>query len=366
MEQQQEKIFQLYIQQLTGHLSEEEEAYVQRMLAEDPAFAATWAALEAEGKEMDVQGYLHRVDEQAALQQLQQRSLRPASRKRWLAAAAVLLLLLSGGYFFFRSTPATPPLAQIKPPVQLLLANGRQINLDNDSAVRTVSNATLTTGNNMLRYESADTAMNTLQVPAGASYRLMLSDGTEVWLNAATSMRFPFHFSGGSREVYVSGEAYFKVAKHPQQPFTVHTPLTNIQVLGTAFNVNTYHNGNVRTSLVEGKVITSAANGLQTTLQPGYQSDYSAATGFAASRFDEEEVLSWINGVYYFHHMPLPELAAAASRFYGITIVTDPQKHARTATTGIMERDKLSAFLNDLETTAQVKYSYKDGVLHLE
>lgn len=365
MEQAQEKIFELYLQRLSGTLSAEEERYVQEMLQHDAGFKAQWDQLEQENMTLHTDRYLQQIDSEATLHRIKEErtTRRPVVHlKKWLSAAAILLLTGSGVYYFFvRTTPATSPtvaMQQQKQPVRLLLSNGEKVVLSKDSSTKTIAlnNATLNTSNGALQYSSADTVLNTLDVPAGESYKLTLSDGTEVWLNAATRLRFPFHFGRPAREVYVEGEAYFKVAANAEKPFIVHTALTSVQVLGTAFNINTYQPGIVKTALVQGSVVTKGKTGERQTLQPGIQADYDAGIGFVTSHFDEEEVLSWRTGVYYYHRMPLTTLITAASRFYGMRFVLDKNKEAGQVVTGLMDRNRLEDFLSDLKTTAHIEY----------
>ena len=177
-----------------------------------------------------------------------------------------------------------------KQSVNLVLPDGKTFELSKDGDAETIAldNATIKTDNSTLQYNSADTMQNTLWVPAGESYKIVLSDGTEVWLNAATRLRFPSRFYGKQREVYVEGEAYFKVAKDAAHPFIVHTTLTQVQVLGTSFNINTYEAGNVKTALVEGKVLTKSNDGKSMELTPGYAANYEVAKGFVSGVFDED------------------------------------------------------------------------------
>jgi ferric-dicitrate binding protein FerR (iron transport regulator) len=166
--------------------------------------------------------------------------------------------------------------------------------------------------------------------------------------------------------VEVEGEAFFKVARNPNAPFIVHTSLTEVQVLGTSFNVNTYEKGNVRTALIEGKVVTRRPDGQSLTLDPGYVSEYALSKGFSSTTFEQEDELSWMNGVFYFHDMSIERLAEVASRCYGVHIVLAGDRFAGQSLTGVMERSKLSEFLNDLETTAHIKYYYANKDLYLE
>ncbi|HEY9262404.1 FecR family protein [Chitinophaga sp.] len=364
-----EKIFELYIQRLSGTLSAEEESYVQEQLAQDPAFKAQWDLLVKEDESMNAGGYLQTIDSDTALHAIkeerkEQTPAKVVSIKKFLIAAAMILLLGSSLLvFFFQNKTTTVYYSasavqqQQKKAIRLVMNHGEAIELSKDSTKTiALNNATLNTGNGGLQYTSSDTVQNTLDVPAGENYKLTLSDGTEVWLNAATRLRFPFHFGPSTREVYVEGEAYFNVAKDAQRPFVVRTALNSVQVLGTAFNINTYQAGSVKTSLVSGSVIAHGKGNEKQTLQPGIQADYGAGKGFKTSHFDEEEVSSWRNGVYYYHRMPLVSLIEEATRFYGMRFVIDKDKFAGKSVTGLMDRNRLDDFLSDLKTTAQVEY----------
>jgi len=352
------------------------------MLAENASFSETWQKLEAEGNALNTNSFLAQIDVENDLHALKQKinnAGNPGNKlfslKKLFAVAAVFLLFIAGSYFiFFKKEMITNKEAiaavvqKNKQSVNLLLANGKTFELSKDSVAKTIAldNATINTGNGTLQYNSTDTMQNTLQVPAGERYKILLSDSTEVWLNAATSLRFPFHFYGDQREVYLEGEAYFKVAKDAAHPFIVHTALTQVQVLGTSFNVNTYQTGNVKTALVEGKVLAKSNDGKMMELTPGYEAAYEITKGFVSGEFDEDDVLSWMDGIYYFHNIPVADLAVVASRCYGIKIVLNKNDFTGKSVTGVLNKNKLTDFLTDLETTAHIQYYYSGNELHLK
>jgi transmembrane sensor len=377
-----EQVFQLFMEKLSGNLSPADEVWLRKKLAEDASFKGIWQLLEAEAQQLKADEFLNDLNAAAGLQELkQQLQVPPPSHhkrkgtvKKMLAMAAVLLLVVTGAWFAFfqKETAVTKEkiavlVQQNRQAVNLVLSNGQTIDLDKAGSGQTIAlgNTTLHADDGTLQYTSQDTMQNTLWVPAGENYKIVLSDGTEVWLNAATRLRFPFRFGNAWREVYVEGEAYFKVAKDTRHPFIVHTPLTDVKVVGTAFNVNTYREGNVQTALVEGKVITQSKNGKDLVLDPGYEASFEATKGFATGPFDADEVLSWMNGVYYFHNMPVTELARVASRFYGVNIILDKEKFAGKSITGLMDKNKLINFLSDLEAVAHTTYHFSGKDLYL-
>lgn len=385
-----ERVFQLYMEQLAGVITPEGDALLQEMLAGDPELASFYAGLQKDAASMPLADFLGGVDAGEGLGALRkeislrgetgERSRRVMIR-RTLSAAAVLMIVAAGLWIFLGRSRVLVNKEEISaavekkaPRVYLQTSSGQSIDLNANKSV-VLGNTTLRTGKDELKYTSEDTTENTLSIPAGENYKVVLSDGTEVTLNAASRLRFPFRFGSATREVYLDGEAYFKVAQESRRPFIVHTPLTRINVLGTSFNVNCYDKDRVKTSLVEGKVSTQGNDGGSTAgqpsgdktvvLNPGYASAYVASKGFSTGKFDEDE-LSWIGGVYYFHDMPVADVARIASRCYGIHIVVDEQKFAGKSLSGLMDRRKLSDFLSDVESTIHVKFRYSDSNLYLE
>lgn len=208
---------------------------------------------------------------------------------------------------------------------------------------------------------------STLAVPSTFNYKIRLSDGTQVWLNAETKLRFPFTFPHQTREVYVDGEAFFKVAKKQHQPFIVHTPQTDVLVTGTQFNVNTYNRNAIQTSLVEGAVIAKSAGNRQVHLKPGFEVVYDAQKGFRTAAFDEADVLSWMKGVYYFHNTPLVELAKVLSRWYGIEVhFENAALQNKTFSGELVKQQPLQVFFDHLQLSADVRSLRKDQVVYLK
>ncbi|SHM81519.1 FecR family protein [Chitinophaga jiangningensis] len=359
-------ILQLYITNFSGNATAEEQQLIREKLRTDAAFSATWRELEQEGTALNVEDFVQRMDtQQALLNNYQRRRRRMRMQRMRMAAAAVVMVCIAMGatWYLYRSNPAHQQLNTLavsgKVPIRLQTKNGEVITLDPSDSSHTlrISNAVISSHAGGMSYASTDTAQNSLTVPAGQQYKIVLSDGSEVSLNAATTFRFPFHFSGSSREVYLSGEAYFKIARDPQHPFIVHTASNDIDVLGTTFNINAYPGANVATSLTSGAVMVRNREATtQQLLKPGSQAQYDGNT-FTVQSFEEEEVLAWLDGTCYYHHMNLLELADAASRFYGLQFtIANPQLLQQTFT-GLMKRNSLEDFLSDLKITGNINYT---------
>jgi ferric-dicitrate binding protein FerR (iron transport regulator) len=258
------------------------------------------------------------------------RSLRTA----WLRyAAAFLLVAATAGYFFYNppkhNDPAIATIKDIAPggnKAVLTLADGSAIVLDsakNGMIARQGGAKILKLDGGKLSYEGAGNAsvgFNTITTPRGGQYQVTLSDGTRVWLNAASSLRYPASFGGKSRKVEVNGEAYFEVARDKEHPFLVDlNGECEVEVLGTHFNVNNYANEeSVRTTLVEGSV--KIARGKEAKLlKPGQQAVVKESIAINRS-VDVAGVIAWKNGFLSLQDKSLEEVMKQLERWYDIDV----------------------------------------------
>ena len=240
------------------------------------------------------------------------------------AAAAVVLMCL-GAYFYFKQ----PTLQKTSPPLEipvsqedrlpgankatLTLSDGKKIELGSRPLQTIVDEGLIihNDGSGLSYAESAVVVYNTMRTPNGGQYKLTMADGTKVWLNAASSITYPTSFPGNTREVSITGEAYFEVARDPAKPFKVRTYREEVAVLGTAFNVNSYRDEkNVKISLLHGAVRINNAR-----LKPG-ESYVNGKIGPANLSQD----LAWKNGVFNFHKVKLPDVMRQIARWYDVDI----------------------------------------------
>lgn len=301
------------------------------------------------------------------------------NRTRWMyyGAAAVLLGVVLLGVIFFNPRNGTPGKAPSTPTVAstvtsdivpggnkatLTLTDGRTIRLDSLKGGKLpeqegVSAVLQDSGTLAYTMGNATTiAYNTLTVPRGGQYRVILPDGTKVWLNNVSSLRYPVAFTGNTREVTVTGEAYFEVAKDAGKPFTVKVNDVNVQVLGTAFNISAYTTRDTRAVLLEGSVRIMDAHNSR-LLKPGQ----ALATG-GVNKWkvitDEhaEESISWTKGVFDFRDVPLSEILKSLAQWYDFEadlkgITRDP----RCQLLGLKRNMPLSAVLNILRKEGQIR-----------
>lgn len=203
---------------------------------------------------------------------------------------------------------------------------------------------------------------NKIETPRGGQYQINLPDGTKVWLNAASSLRYPIHFADGKRSVELTGEGYFEVAKDKLHPFVVKTANQEVEVLGTHFNVNSYDEEPVvNTTLLEGSVRVMAA-GKRRILLPGEQSQIKGGE-MEVSTVDTEAVLSWKNGDFVFTGDNFKSIMRKISRWYDVEVIYqgnfDDLKFG-----GYISRSKnISAVLSIMESTGKVHFTIKDQTI---
>lgn len=307
---------------------------------------------------------------------------RKKANYRWMAAAAVLLIALFAGLFFIKGEKpkqqavtgiAKNKQQQIVPgsnKAYLTLANGANIILDdakNGEIAAKTGIKVSKTANGVLVYHftktspeavaSAAPEFNTITTPRGGQYKVELVDGTKVWLNAASSLRFPQAFTGTDRQVELTGEAYFEVAKNKEKPFIVKANGAQVQVLGTHFNVNAYSdNNNITTTLLEGSVRMSNASSA-VMLVPGQQG--SAGENGAAikvSKADTEENMAWINGFFVFHDESIVNVMKQVSRWYDVDIEYRDNVQQNEFGGTISRYKNINELLNNMQLTRTIHY----------
>jgi ferric-dicitrate binding protein FerR (iron transport regulator) len=204
-----------------------------------------------------------------------------------------------------------------------------------------------------------ETRYNTVITPRGGEYQLVLSDGTKVWLNAASSIRYPVCFSGKERRVTVVGEAYLEVAKDAAHPFIVTTRQSNIMVLGTSFDVKAYPDEPTdKTSLVEGLVKVSAAGPGDVLLRPGAQVVVDCRRSLTVGTANLEEALAWKNGLFVFQSECLESITRKLYRWYNIDIVFNDNTLKDIRFTGRLRRyDDMTVLLDMISSTSRVTFT---------
>lgn len=324
------------------------------------------------------------ADKAAVLQQVLQaaplRPVRHSNRKRRMYAAAAVLaagIITSGIYLMQRPAKPVPvavtapsnPLAPGSNKAMLILADNSTITLDSSSngALAMQGNTQISNTNGTLTYKGSSNnkqpLYNTVATPRGGQYQLTLADGSKIWLNAASSIRFPAAFTGKERLVEITGEVYFEVSQNAQMPFRVKVSTPGVEemtvtVLGTSFNVMAYADEQaVRTTLVDGAVQV-ARGGRQSLLKPGYQAAIAPNGGtFETSVADVEQALAWKEGKFRFRNTNIRTIMRQLARWYDIEVAYDGNVSDIDLTGVISRREDAGALLKALETTQRVKFT---------
>ena len=249
----------------------------------------------------------------------------------------------------------------------LTLADGSTIVLDEaqNGTLTQQGNSKIIKHDGRLSYDpmnksSREIVYNTISTPKGGQYQLELPDGSQVWLNATSSIHFPTSFIGTERRIEITGEAYFEIAKNPNMPFIVTVNKAEVHVLGTHFNVNAYNDeDDVRTTLLEGSVrFVNAGN--TNILKPGQQAQLTKdGMTKVVSDVDVDNVVAWKNGMFDFENAGIETVMRQLSRWYDVEI----EYKGKTDDLFIAEMRrniKLSDALKALELTGKVKFDIQD------
>jgi ferric-dicitrate binding protein FerR (iron transport regulator) len=274
---------------------------------------------------------------------------------RWQIAAAILILISAGSWLWFKQSSNTNPVISktTTTPVQIVpggdkavltLSDGSSIVLDsagNTTLAQQGNTKVIKLNNGQLAYNTTANNTNTtvlynkIATPKGGQYEVILPDGSHVWLNAASSLRFATTFTGNERNVELTGEAYFEVAKDATKPFKVHFTTSSagkdgvVEVLGTHFNINAYEDeASIKTTLLEGSVrvtpVISSLLAAQSSklLSPGQQAQLSdnSSSIRVTSDIDTEEVIAWKNGKFQFNQADIKTVMRQIARWYNVEV----------------------------------------------
>jgi transmembrane sensor len=287
-----------------------------------------------------------------------------------VAVAASFILLLGFSIFFFlgKNRGAAPGVekhttAQTGDPLPgrdkavLTLAGGKQVVLDS-TAKEKLEGENIKVVDGTVFYTNAESytpSQNVLTVPRGGQYKLVLSDGTRVWLNAESSLTYSSLFTGNERRVVLTGEGYFEVAKNKDKPFIVESSGNTIKVLGTHFNVNSYADEKAfTTTLLEGSV-QLASGSMVRTLKPGQQARITE-NKLEVVEVNAGDASAWKDGEFVFRNTPVHAVASQLARWYDLELeFRDPVEKHLNAT---IKRDvPLSKVLHYLEETGDVRFT---------
>lgn len=342
---------------ITGDCSPEDQEQL-RLLLEDPTYVDQLALImdqqleQNQATETELPEATRRIQETVAAQISQSATVEETEApkrgivyvlRKWAVAASILTILSLLAIFLLNKsddssnladhpsgTPA--PIEAGKDGAILTLVDGTTVVLDSmgNGLVTTQNGTKVLLKNGQLVYdqENSDVVMtgyNSMSTPKGRQFKMVLPDGTKVWLNAASSIRYPIVFTGNDRRVDITGEAYFEVAKNKEKPFIVATHSgTEIEVLGTQFNINSYDNEEtINTTLLEGSVRVSNKEG-RIELTPGQQAQSTHTALTVKQQVNVAQVMAWKNGQFDFNNASLREVMRQLERWYNIEVEYAP------------------------------------------
>ena len=287
---------------------------------------------------------------------------------KWMAAACLIAIFAGMAYFILEGrkqatmahtgSQAHAAIVPGSSKAVLTLADGSSVVLDssmNTNLTRQGKNDILKVQSGQLVYKSLSVAKqltyNKISVPRGGEFRLVLSDGTKVWLNSASSIRYPVAFTGKERRVELDGEAYFEVTHKASMPFKVVVNGAEIQVLGTHFNINAYkEEPGLKATLLEGSIKLLTSTGRSVIIKPGQQAEVDDGNQIKINdHVDIQQVVAWQKGLFEFDNTPLTVIMGQISRWYNVDVVYDGQPGKETFGGGINKKQPLSTVLKLLE-----------------
>jgi transmembrane sensor len=296
---------------------------------------------------------------------------------RYIAAAASIILITAGGLFYFNYQHTKPLVSDIaenrvissgKNKATLTLANGRRIILSdavNGELVKESGISVSKTADGQILYEVRDqhaaqgNKMNTLSTSRGETYQVRLPDGTAVWLNAASSLKYPMSFAAlKDRKVELTGEAYFEVAKDKVHPFIVRTDKQEVKVLGTHFNINSYANEPaIKTTLLEGSVEVTALTAARIVkkINAG-QETVLKNNAMEIVPVDVESAVAWKNGTFNFNNKSILDIMTILERWYDIEVQYEGQPTDEVFYGEISRHKNINQVLKMLERTNTVHF----------
>jgi len=298
-------------------------------------------------------------------------------RSIWLrmaVAASILLAVSTAGYFLLRRPVKEDHIAVRQQPevlpgsnkAFLVLGNGQRISLTDagngtiasqgGSSIKKTADGIVVYDRSNAEGQNAEQLYNTIETPRSGQYQVTLADGSKVWLNAASSLKYPPVFNGPAREVELTGEAYFEVSKDAGHPFRVRTARQTVEVLGTRFDINSYSDErNIATTLIEGSVRVTNERG-QVIIKPGEQA-LNKGGQIEVRQGNIDNVTDWLNGDFYLNRIDFRVAMRKIARWYDVEVIYDASVPDDIESGGWISRNNpLSAVLKAMERTGQVHF----------
>ena len=378
-----ENIAQLIRHSLTGELSEQERGKLEAWLLDSEEHQVLFEKIKKEIRISSESSLFRSLNDEVAWQKFKTTTRERKRRvyvRRILTYAAVIVLPLAvvAGFLFLNREKDMLPMAperviRITPggPRAVLITADQTVHelngVQGQREIEVEKGVVIKQGGANLEYDSlvasvqeVALAMNTLRVPRGGEFRLKLSDGTNVYLNSASELKYPVRFDEKERRVYLSGEAYFEVTKDSNRPFYVITEEVQVRVYGTEFNVNTHQPGKVHTVLVDGKVgIKKRGMTGEITMKPGELASFDRNAGtFEVKEVDVRQYVVWKDGYFTFENESLEQILNTLSLWYDVDVFFQSESAKQLVFTGYMKRyNDISEILNAITDVVGVNFT---------
>ncbi len=374
MEDQMDYIEQLMIAKLSGNINLKDSEFLDEMIKADTSVAKLW-----QEHQMIVNQLKSDYNKDKAWQNIQTGIKQRQSKKKLqiqifiliaIVGVITLTLLLRNPVNDLRENLTTAAVNHTNINTIRFTTGSQTVSIDRNFKKDTATDAAnISIQNDILVFTPKEnTSINTigtLEVPQGLDKKILLSDGTIVWVNAATKISFPLVFFGNSREVTLDGEAYFEVYKNKVKPFIVHTREMDVQILGTHFNIKAYPNEPAQASLVEGSILASHKS-QKILLMPGNAAILKGNT-FTKKEFEETAVLGWMKGVYYFNNESLAVISHTVERWFGYSFTYEDLTITNIEFSGALwKAQNLKDFLDRLCSSANLKYTITEKQIKLQ
>ena len=309
------------------------------------------------------------------------------SRRHWIGtlsryAAVIIVLVLVVVFYYSRKEMGTAEQLQFTGGLEsiqrnlpvLTLSNGREMVLDTQELLQEENGARISVNKEgYIQYDrvdsvSAEVVYNTLSTPSQCDFTFILEDGTRVWMNAKSSLRYPVAFHGKERIIYAEGEIYLEVAKDERRPFFVILDGMKVEVLGTSFNINSYADEKyAEVTLVEGHVV-ALVDDKRYDLFPSRQLHWDKKNEYVDIKIvNVDDYISWKRGQYVFKGRPLEKVAKVLERWYNVEIIFENEKSKDVVYTGVIDKkENFDAFILRLRETSSLSCRMESNRLYVK
>ena len=378
------EVSRLIVKYLQGCISPEEKVMLDKWLEESSENREIYHRVQGRVNREERQRIIRKLNKRAAWERVDRNTKKyrhPILRRCMKYAATIVLplFMVGVGFYLIRDKEEIHPVAEmvkISPGVtkaELVLADGHKVVLGTETIDSLVSEegVNIVKDGNGVSYlgnkEEGDLAYNIMRVPRGGEFKVRLQDGTLVYMNSETELKYPVRFVGKERRVYLSGEAYFEVQRDTTKPFIVVMNGNEVRVLGTEFNVRSYEDEKCQfTTLVAGKVLLTTHDHRCIELLPNEQGIVDPQGDIRKEQVDVALYTAWKDGNFVFRKQSLEHIMEIVERWCDLKVTFEDEWCKQVSFSGNVERyDDFSKLAEMLEATGSVKFRIKNNEIYV-